>query len=132
MLWRVLHAATNRDNDVVNGARANVQAQTFRSPGQGTARALGGSMPLYRCLLLLTLLASCTPPDAVPPDPPDANPRDCSEYGGGEALLAQRCNGDIVEYCIYSDTTQRASWSEFERCVPPLHCTLEDDVASCR
>jgi hypothetical protein len=130
VLSRVLHAATDRDNDVVNGARANVQAPTFHSPGQGTACALGGSMPLHRCLLLLTLLASCTPPDAGPPDASSA--RDCSEYGGGQSVLAQRCNGDLIEYCIYSDTTQRASWSEIERCVPPLHCTLEDDVASCR
>ena len=108
-------------------------------------------MPLLRCLFLVSFLASChggsdagddfscesggpCRPDVTPDAGPlDNSPgRDCSDYGGGQAILAQRCNEDIVEYCIYSDTTQTATWSEIQSCTAPQRCEVEGDMASCQ
>jgi hypothetical protein len=67
--------------------------------------------------------------DGCPIRRPD---RDCSDLGGGQAVLAERCLGDVVEYCIYSDTTQTATWTEIESCPSPLSCQELQDEACCQ
>jgi hypothetical protein len=63
---------------------------------------------------------------------PSSADRDCSDLGGGQAVLAERCVDGTVEYCIYSDTTQTATWSTVDFCAAPLSCQQTGDTACCQ
>ena len=58
--------------------------------------------------------------------------RDCSDLGGGQAILGERCLDDVVEYCIYSDTSQTATWTEIMTCTAPDLCQELNDEACCQ
>jgi hypothetical protein len=58
--------------------------------------------------------------------------RDCSDLGGGQAILGERCLEGVVEYCIYSDTTQTATWSVIRTCTAPDSCQELNDEACCQ
>ena len=66
------------------------------------------------------------------PTPTPQPSRDCSDLGGGQAILGERCLGEVVEYCIYSDTTQTATWSVIQTCTAPDRCQELNDDACCQ
>jgi hypothetical protein len=68
-------------------------------------------------------------PSPVPPPQPS---RDCSDLGGGQAVVGERCLGEVVEYCIWSDTTQTATWSEIQTCSAPESCRELNEDACCQ
>ena len=92
------------------------------------------SRPLTFALLLATSLVACTGGDGDPIGGNDvpASDRDCSELGGGQRVVGERCLDEIVEYCIYSDTTQTATWAEIESCSAPSSCQESETRACCQ